>query len=66
VVSATDYTNDTATLTATGADINTWRSIRTTNAPAKTSGKWHFEVTVAAYDGEGGWATGIANGSEIL
>jgi len=59
----TNYANDTTTNSIVGA----WHTIRSNIAsPAKTIGKWHFEIQVKAYDNGGGWVTGVTNNTSNL
>jgi hypothetical protein len=62
-LSTTHYANDTAANSSAGGS---WIGVRSTNSPAKTNGKWHFECKVQSYHGGGGWSVGIANSSESL
>lgn len=62
-LSTTNYTNDTATQSGASA---AWRSVRGTNSPAKTLGKWHIEFLIQAMDGANGVIMGVADGSSSL
>lgn len=44
-----------------------WQSIRSTNSPGKTSGKWHIEFSASGSSGiSGNWAIAFADSSEPL
>src|SRR4029077_18298772 len=43
--------------------VTTWHSVRSTNSPAKTTGKWHWEITINSVDANNGFGTGIMDGT---
>lgn len=59
--------NGTPPLQAAAATNNsTWESVRSTNSPAKTSGKWHAECKIITSTLDQTWMFGIADGSATL
>jgi hypothetical protein len=54
-------------LTAAASTSNSlWESVRSTNSPAKTAGKWHAEFTVGSSTLDQTWVVGIADSSATL
>jgi hypothetical protein len=58
-LTTTNFANDTATQNS--ATQTTWASVRGTNSPAKTAGRWHIEFSLAALDAIGGIMVGFAD-----